>query len=189
MGVDTMETIEINGNQWSEVPLPFKICGHCVVSMNNKIVLIGGLENGQPINSTWILNTVDNNWTPGPQMNEYRDFHSCFHDLQTNSIYVVGGFGKHLTPLVSTEKLNMKSNTWEYAAEFPLRLRYSAAVASKSKKYIGFRAGGESEKGPTNKVWGLQRNDHKWIEMSQSLQTGRYKHSMVNLDMTDMPEC
>merc|ERR1712060_826248 len=122
-------------------------------------------------------------------MNEYREGHSCFQDLQTNSIYAVGGSGEKLTPLASTEKLNMTSYTWEYASDFPLTIQYSAAVASKSKKYIGFIAGGESEKGPTNKIWGLRRNDHKWIEMSQTLQTERDRHSMVNLDMTDMPEC
>ena len=97
-----------------------------------------------------------------------------------------------LTSLASTEKLNMKSNTWEYASDFPIKISHSAAVASKSKEYIGFVAGGVSEKGDmdtTNEIWGLQRNDHKWIKMPQSLKMGRAGHSMVNLDMTEIPEC
>ena len=184
--VDSMETIDINGNQWSEVPLPFKTDGHCVVSMNNKIVVMGGGNN-----STWILNTLNNEWIPGPQMNEKREFHSCFYDHQTNSIYVVGGSTMNgmLSPLVSTEKLNMESNTWEYLSDFPITIRYSAAVASKSKIYIGFVAGGKSGKEARNEIWGLKRNDHKWHKMQQSLKTTRHGHSMVNLDMDEMPEC
>ena len=156
--------------------------------MNDKIVVIG-----EGYSSTWILNTLDNEWRSGPQMNEKRVFHSCFQDHQTNSVYVVGGYSiDMLTSLASTEKWNMKSNTWEYVSDFPIKISYSAAVASKSKEYIGFVTGGVSEKGEKdirNEIWGLRRNDHKWIKMPQSLKVGRAGHSMVNLDMTEMPEC
>ena len=70
-------------------------------------------------------------------------------------------------------------------------LRESAAVASKSREYIGFVAGGLSgnEMEERNEIWGLKRNNHKWIEMSQRLNTGRKMHSMVNLDSDELPEC
>ena len=184
---NTMETIDINGYQWNEeMTLPFQTWGHCVVSMNDKIVVMGGGNN-----STWILNTLDNKWTPGPQMNEKRLYHSCFHDRQTNFIYVIGGdMNGKVTHIASTEKLDMESNTWEYASEFPIaNFLNSAAVASKSKKYIGFVAGGISELKSKNEIWGLKRNDQKWYKMQQSLKTARYGHSMVNLGLDDMPEC
>ena len=51
---NTMETIDIIGDQWKvEEPLPFITSDHCIVSMDNKIVVMGGYNvNGSVSSST-----------------------------------------------------------------------------------------------------------------------------------------
>lgn len=195
IGDETMETIDINGDQWTEDENTLQVwnSGHCVVSVNNKIIVLGGdLYVGRDWTvgtSTWILNTLNNTWVQGPSMNENRTFLSCFHDGETNSVYVVGGTDGSWNDLATTEKWNMKNNMWEYAPDFPVAITMSHAVASKSKKYTGFVAGGSTRTEISNKIWGLERKSNRWIEMDQRLKKERCSHTMVNVASGKIPGC
>ena len=120
-------------------------------------------------------------------MEEKRAWHSCFYDIKSNSVYIIGGFIGYR--LFTTEKWNLDTNKWESTPSLPESLYKSAGVASKSMDYIGFVAGGYTNNGNTNKIFGLRRRDLKWEIMPQQLQTARDSHSMVNLPSDQIPGC
>ena len=124
-------------------------------------------------------------------MNENRASHSCFYDKLSNSVFIVGGYsGSRILSsrhVATTEKWNLSNNKWEPASNLTDALLASAAVASKSRDYIGFVAGGISDEGAASKVWGLRRSDEQWIQMEQSLIVGRHSHSMVNIAANEIP--
>ena len=135
-----------------------------------------------------MFNTETQEWSQGPSMNQKRRYHSCFYDDQTNSVFVVAG-GSDGNILASTEQWNLDTNQWISTPDLPEPLRYSARVASKSRQFVGYVAGGETNAGNTNKVLGLRRNYLVWEVMPQQLQTARYQHSMVNLPYDEIPGC
>ena len=134
-----------------------------------------------------MFNTETEEWTRGPKMKEKRRYHSCFYDIKSNSVFVIGGWNG--TRLATTEKWNLDTNKWESTPSLPESLYKSAGVASKSMDYIGFVAGGYTNNGNTNKIFGLRRRDLKWEIMPQQLQTARDSHSMVNLPSDQIPGC
>ena len=88
----------------------------------------------------------------------------------------------------------MDHNIWESTTNLPEALFETAAVASKSEKFIGFIAGGftELKNGtyqPTKKIWGMRRKDLAWVEMPQKLKGARNSHSMLNLASSEIPGC
>ena len=120
-------------------------------------------------------------------MKEKRGYHSCFYDIKSDSVFVIGGWNG--TRLATAEKWNFDTNQWESTPSLPEPLAFSAGVASKSMDYIGFVAGGETSSGYTNKIFGLRRRDLEWEVMPQQLQTARAWHSMVNLPNDQVPGC
>ena len=138
-----------------------------------------------------MFNTETKEWTPGPKMKEKRVYHSCFYDIKSNSVFVIGGWNG--TRLATTEKWNLDTNKWESTPSLPEALSFSAGVVSKSLDYIGFVAGGNTggfvTGGTTNKIFGLRRRDLNWEVMPQQLQTARAGHSMVNLPTDQVPGC
>ena len=44
-----METVAIHGDQWVEENLPFNTSGNCVVSVNDTIISIGGLQDNEKV--------------------------------------------------------------------------------------------------------------------------------------------
>ena len=136
-----------------------------------------------------MLNTETEEWTQGPAMKERRTSHSCFYDKKSNSVYVTGGYNNKNRILTTTEKWNLDTNQWELTQSLPEPLSSAAGVASKSIDYIGFVAGGQTNYGKTNKLFGLRRRDLKWEVMPQRLQTARRDHSMVNLPSNQVSGC
>ena len=132
-----------------------------------------------------MFNTITQEWSQGPSMNQKRRRHSCFYDDQTNSVFVVGG-GYYLA---STEKWNLDTNQWISTPDLPEPLYRSAGVASKSSHFVGFLAGGNTNAGKTNKVLGLRRSDLVWEVMPQQLKIARERHSMVNVPVDQIPGC
>ena len=124
-----------------------------------------------------MFNTETEEWIQGPKLKEKRGWHSCFYDIKSNSVFVIGGSNGNR--LSTTEKWNLDTNQWESTPSLPEPLEYSAGVASNSVDYIGFVAGGWTNSGITNKIFGLRRRDLNWEVMPQQLQTARYDHSMV----------
>ena len=139
------------------------------------------------MDTTWVFNTQTEEWSQGPSMNQKRDYHSCFYDDQTNSIFIVGGYnGNHLA---TTEQWNLDTNQWIMTPDLPEPLSSSAGVASKSGQIIGFIAGGWNNGETTNKIYGLRRSDLTWEIMPQKMQTARKLHSMINLPVDQIPGC
>ena len=89
----------------------------------------------------------------------------------------------------STEKLRIGNSIWESTTDLPEPLYLSAAVASNSNDFIGYVAGGWTNNGRTDKIWGLRRTDLSWVEMPKRLQKSRNSHSMVNIASDEIPGC
>ena len=141
------------------------------------------------MDTTWIYDSSKNKWTKGPALIQKRYVHSCFYNAKWNTVFVIGGFGDYRR-LKSTEKLNLNENfNWESTTDLPEPLSYSAAVASNSNVLIGYVAGGSTNNGRTDKIWGLRRTDLNWVEMPKRLQKSRWSHSMVNIASEEIPGC
>ena len=130
-----------------------------------------------------MFNTITEEWSQGPSLNQKRIWHSCFYDHQSNSVFVAGGYN-----LASTEQWNLDTNQWILTPDLPEPLTNSAEVASQSGQFVGFVAGGYNGD-VTNKIYGLRRSDLTWEIIPQQLQTARYRHSMVNLHSNQVPGC
>ena len=78
---------------------------------------------------------------------------------------------------------------WESTTDLTEPLSSSAAVASNSNDFIGYVAGGWTNNGDTDKIWGLRRTDLNWVEMPKRLQMPRGFHSMVNVVSDEIPGC
>ena len=116
-------------------------------------------------------------------------YHSCFYDEQSNTVFVIGGRNNWGT-LKSTEKLKLNENfNWESTTDLPEPLDQSSAVASNSNEFIGYVAGGYTNNGKTDKIWGLRRTDLNWVEMPKRLQQLKWTHSMVNIAPDEIPGC
>ena len=141
------------------------------------------------MDTTWIYDSSKSKWTKGPALRETRSYHSCFYDELSNSVFVIGGWGKNGS-LKSTEKLTLNGNfNWQSTTDLPEPLHASAAVASNSNRFMGFVAGGSANNGKTDKIWGLRRTDLNWVEMQKRLQIPRRSHSMVNIASDKIPGC
>ena len=138
------------------------------------------------MDTTWVFNTKNEEWSQGPSMNQKRRNHACFYDDQTNSVFVAGGYNGNY--LASTEQWNLDTNQWISTPDLPHCLGFSAGVASKSGRFVGFVAGGYNGD-VTNKIYGVRRGDLTWEIMPQQLQTARHEHSMVNLPLDQIPGC
>ena len=136
-----------------------------------------------------MFNTITEEWSQGPSMNQKRRYHSCFYDNQTNFVFVAGGEDENYNRLASTEQWTLETNQWIPTPGLPEPLYGSAGVASKSSHFVGFLAGGETNVGNTNKVLGLRRNDLVWEVMPQQLKIARSYHSMVNVPVDQIPGC
>ena len=134
-----------------------------------------------------MFNVETEEWSQGPKLNGKRSGHSCFYDDQTNSVFVAGGSDGNR--LASTEQWNLGTNQWISTPGLPEPLYSSAGVASKANQYVGFLAGGNTNAGRTNKVFGLRRSDLVWEVMPQQLQIARDDHSMVNVPADHIPGC
>ena len=135
-----------------------------------------------------MFNTVTQEWSQGPSMNQKRNSHSCFYDDHTNSVFVAGGYNGN-NRLASTEQWNLDTNQWISTPDLHEPLYYSAGAASKSSQFVGFLAGGTPYAGRTNKVLGLRRSDLVWEVMPQQLKIARELHSMVNVPADQIPGC
>ena len=156
--------------------------------------------NFQTVDTTWIYDIERKTWSKGPNMNNKRSFHACLADQSTSSIHVMGGCqdpelewnseGIHLS---STETWIFGTDSWKPSANLPERVEKSAAVPSNSDEYVGYMVGGRTfglkEERFSRKVWALRRKNMTWIEMNKKLETGRRRHSLVNVPEATVLGC
>ena len=143
----------------------------------------------QRLDTTWVFNAETEEWSQGPSLKDKRSRHSCFYDDQTNSIFVVGGDDENGSFLATTEQWKLNTNQWISTPNIPEPLVTSAGVASKSSQFVGYVAGGHTNSARTNNVLGLRRTDLVWEVMPQKLKIARFRHSMVNVPVDQIPGC
>ena len=140
-------------------------------------------------------------------MREKRDYQSCF-SVKTNGIItdvvVVGGSQRN-TGKVTTEILNVKSQTWSGGPSLPITTFNFATVESMGDQYLGFLIGGykydrivpvknyyvfQGVKTIDDSLFGLQKMDGtlKWVRI-RSIETPRYWHTVVNAPFSVVPSC
>ena len=124
-------------------------------------------------------------WTKGPSLNIFRRLHACMVDLNTETIYVMGGWNGNV-PLDSTEALEKGSKKWKMGSNLKQGVFNAAAVSSRSVEYVGYMVGGGPNDALTSKSWGLRRRDMEWIEMSTQLEIPRKGHSVVNIQLGEI---
>ncbi len=84
-GSTPLSTVEsFDGNVWNQTmfaDLPTTIDGHCMVKINNTMLLqIGGAVNNYysgTTENTYFFDIIQNKWIPGPKLNVGRIYHSC----------------------------------------------------------------------------------------------------------------
>ena len=106
-------------------------------------------------------------------------------DPRTDTIYVMGGAQELTTESLQWNQANSK---WKMGSNLKERLASSAAVSSRSNKFVGYLVGGWTTDvlTPTSKIWGLRRYDMEWIEMSERLRIPRTGHSLVNVQLGEI---
>jgi len=148
-----MESINIKtGDQWKEeANLPFRVSGHCVVTINKKIVVIGGGYRKVSKNNVLLIFNV---------------FKLKRQNLRGESTEKL--------------KFNDVNGKWEMASNLKEPLWLSAAVSSRSNEFVGYLVGGTTNNGATSKIWVLRRSDQQWIDTSKRLRIARSSHTVVN---------
>ena len=117
---------------WTSAPsLPLPLWKHCQVQLNTTAVLvIGGGTTifNRYFSTTYILNTVTNKWTAGPQLAIGRLQHSCARILTDGtpnkySTIVVGGIiGINNQVTASVEILDDGATAWRAGPSFPMSM-------------------------------------------------------------------
>jgi hypothetical protein len=104
--------------------LPHTVAWHCLVSLNETtVLLIGGeVPSGTVSKNTWYYNNDHHTWTTGPSLINGRAHHSCamfkrlwlnspqHRYMNTDTVIVAGGYNRGT--LITTEFLNLDSNSW-----------------------------------------------------------------------------
>jgi hypothetical protein len=117
----TTEFVELNGTRPGP-DLPLVLSFHCLVSLNETIILlIGGKSNEATISATFYYNIDFETWTEGPPLITARFSHSCalfkspLHN-HNDTVIVTGGYiidiNDENIEQSSTEFLNLDSNLW-----------------------------------------------------------------------------
>ena len=99
-GLNSSKFILFNQSPEDGPKLPFTVSHHCMVQVDSKsIYLIGGKQNGEESDKTWIIDPTNNfEITEGPRMNNARSKHLCATMRINNKIFIVvfGGCDGHL---------------------------------------------------------------------------------------------
>jgi hypothetical protein len=100
--VTGVECIDLNDNKTTEkAPLTQGRCNQAMVAVGNRLYVIGGHDTSSALKSVEIYDTQTNTWSPGPELNQARDFHTAI--VIDKQIYVIGASltGLFYLPLVS----------------------------------------------------------------------------------------
>ncbi len=177
----------------SKIPLlPVNIMYHCMVTVNSTTVMvIGGWSSGK----TFYFNFGEESWTEGPELKNYRVWHSCGkirrnNESQDMSIIVAGGLnglnGDYI--MSSVEILDDGSNEWRTGPELPFGIGESQMVEDQNGGVVliggesslcAVLIGGESSSCIVlNSLYQLPHGgqDAVWTKMEQKMKSARYQH-------------
>ena len=97
--------------------LPFAVTCHCMVQVDSEtIYLIGGFQNGEKSNKTWIINPKKNfQIREGPSMLQPRTYHACATMEIKNKVFIIV-IDNHWEIPISIEILDtsLPSNNWKF---------------------------------------------------------------------------
>ena len=98
--------------------LPFAVSCHCMVQVDSEtIYLIGGFQNGEKSNKTWIINPKKNfQIREGPTMLETRIGHACTTMKVNNKVFiiVVGNADNRQCRTIEILDTTLPSNNWKF---------------------------------------------------------------------------
>ena len=100
--------------------LPYGVADHCMIHLDDDIILLtGGIlkENSTSLKHTWYFSIKNESWTPGPEMNEPRNWHACSSFVLNNTVYpIVAGSESNSTTRKSVEFLDLSSDSPHWIA-------------------------------------------------------------------------
>ena len=176
--LNTFETL--NQNLWHQslIQMPQGVQQHCMVQINRTtIIVIGGGFNNTFHNETYLFNSDNEQWTPGPTLQVARRGLSCARiktkkDQPYYNIIAVGGYNG--ARLSTVEILDDVTGNWRYGPALPVPRYYGALVEDPAGGVI--LIGGETSR----YVWHdtLFRLSHAgpdamWFQMPQKLKNAR----------------
>ncbi|XP_028417683.1 kelch-like protein 18 [Dendronephthya gigantea] len=112
-----VECYDPDQNIWSDVaPLLVPRTGACAVTLDERVIVIGGSNLKDPLSSCEMYDRSQNKWENIAPMNEFRD--RCTAACFNNKIYVFGGsYGRVVQN--SVECYNFKTNKWRVVSHLP----------------------------------------------------------------------
>ena len=183
-----------NGETWSSLPnLPSPVYGHCMVAINDTVLLsMGGYTSQGYISKTYFFNSEMNEWSPGPDLNIPRGYLSCAtvnwknpSDGQLEKVVVVAG-GDNGQYMSSVELLyiNNLSRGWQYGPQLPYSVANSVLVEYKDTVVL---VGGDGTGVDGKHLYQLSSPDGPWNEMEQTLPIKKHYHIafLIPDDLTD----
>ena len=177
--ISTSEVLTENGWKLVEALTPVPISSHCMAHLNSTtLILVGGRHNMDFDSSyvTYYYNAVDDVWSFGPPINEWRQHHVCGRILKDEgspefTAITLGGLGQ-TGILQSVEILDENEGIWRNGIEFPFPLMYGSLVESPDGGILIVGGNDKQQQGSYhNTIYKLEHagNGGKWIELPQKL--------------------
>ena len=183
-----------NGETWSSLPnLPSPVYGHCMVAINDTVLLsMGGYTSQGYISKPNFFNSEMNEWSPGPDLNTPRRYFSCAtvnwknpSDGQLEKVVVVaGGYNGQYMSYVELLYINNLSRGWQYGPQLPYSVANSVLVEYKDTVVL---VGGDGTGVDGRHLYQLSSPDGPWNEMEQTLPIKKHYHIafLIPDDLTD----
>ena len=171
-------TYGISTGKWATLP-PYRAWSFAMTTINNQLVLVGGVEHGDGSKVLGVWDTDNKQWThPYPEMHTARS--SCSAVIHNEWLVVAGGWSATSVQLASVEIMNTNNKQWHARPPTPIPwgCMRTATVDDKSYFMGGYNSTGSLA---TNTVYsvslaalttGLNSSGQTWKEIT-GLQTAR----------------
>ena len=178
---DLSKVEAFDGTSWHNLPdLPSSITNHCMVTVNEKVLLLIGGWTGQSTTSkTYFFNSEKNEWSPGPDLSTPRSSFACATvnwknpsgGQSENVVVAAGGKNKGYIWTVELLYINNISRGWQPGPELPHEVSNSELVEYKDSVVL---VGGYGNYG--RYLYQLSTPDGPWIKMEQTLPVTKHDH-------------
>jgi len=181
-GVDVTKSAEVYDpmkNVWAKSsPMPLALTGHCAVTFEDSIIVMGGSTDiGSEIADMFLFNVTSNKWRKLQPMQHARSGHGCSlntrptsHSTTINEIIVTGGLsGGQATS--SAESFDWSTGTWTAFANLPFNMVNHAQLDLGSPRLYGGNISGSERK------LIMQYTNSNWILANVSIPSDlKYHH-------------
>ena len=183
IGNETHTSTEVlDSDGWSlKLPdLPIPISDHCMVLLNSTTVMvIGGFHNNVTSGDTYIMNSMQGDWMPGPPLNTNRIRHGCGRVRKSLNdseflVIVAGGYWPNVSDISSVEILDEETLTWKEGPALPFGLPDGRLVEDPAGGVILVGGRGDQSLAPIDTLYRLSHAEAtKWRLMPQRLKIAR----------------